>query len=226
MPTVNSSPFQSGVVFAFRKPSRGLGQHEAARRDIRLALDGFEVSRNQVGSRYLSQSFFASRRDSFDLAIQILMSERNKAAGGAQPTVEAWSIAEQARAQTMMDAIRSAAKLDTAPLSADALEKRAVLERDVAATEKNIFQLSASAGSASWASRIASARCLRSPAAMECFPATIRSTQPTRQCITSRSVETPLRSCNGRLRHVTEFVTDYKVRRFTWLGAQSETIRF
>jgi CHAT domain-containing protein/tetratricopeptide (TPR) repeat protein len=121
------------------------GERAAALHDILLALDGFETARNHIGSHYLSASFFAARHDAFDLAIEILMAGASSNGQEMGNDADAWTIVERARAQALMDAIRSSTRLSAQPKSADVLEKSAKVERDIAQTEEEIFHLSAEA---------------------------------------------------------------------------------
>ena len=58
---------------------------------------------------------------------------------------QAWKIAERARAQSLMDAIRSSSRLSSQPLPAAAIEKRAAVEQAVTQAEKDVFRLGAQA---------------------------------------------------------------------------------
>ncbi len=121
------------------------GQDAAALGDILRALDGFETARTHIGSRDLGESFFAARHNSFGLAVALLMNSSSAGQGGNGSVARAWAIAERARAQTLMDAIRSATRFSAQPLPAEAIEKRAAVEREIAQAEKDVFRLSAQA---------------------------------------------------------------------------------
>ncbi len=121
------------------------GRNAAALSDILQALDGFETARRHIGSADLSQSFYAARHDSFDLAIRMLMSPSPTGENSGGNPARAWKIAERARAQTLMDAIRSSTRLSAQPLPAEAMEKRAAIEQAVAQAEKDVFRLGAQA---------------------------------------------------------------------------------
>jgi CHAT domain-containing protein/tetratricopeptide (TPR) repeat protein len=139
--TEDASLARSGIAeLEFRS-----GQRAAALYDILLALDGFETARNQIGNHYLSESFFAARHDSFDLAIEILMADAPSYGQEKKNDSDAWTIVERARAQTLMDEIRGASRPSIQPKSADVLEKSANVERDIAQTQEEIFHLSADA---------------------------------------------------------------------------------
>ncbi len=123
------------------------GQKAAALDHILQALDGFETARRHIGSPDLSQSFYSARQDSFDLAIRMLMHPSPIGENSDANPAQAWKIAERARAQTLMDAIRSATRLSAQPLPAEAMEKRAAAERAVTQAEKEVFRLGAQARS-------------------------------------------------------------------------------
>jgi CHAT domain-containing protein len=123
------------------------GQLDRAYNDVLTALDGFEASRSNVGSRSLRESFFASVHDFYDLAIESAM--RRKAAAIAlghaseQYDTEAWAIAERARARSLMDAIRSSSSFSARNQPAELLDRSAKVERRIEETLRTILQLSA-----------------------------------------------------------------------------------
>ena len=121
------------------------GRSAAALSDILRALDGFETARRHIGSSDLSQSFYAARHDSFDLAIRMLMNAAPASENHDESSAQAWKIAERARAQSLMDAIRSSTRLSSQPLPAAAMEKRAAIEQAVTQAEKDVFRLGAQA---------------------------------------------------------------------------------
>ena len=123
------------------------GQRAAALGDILMAIDGFETARRQIGSRDLNESFFAARQGSFSLAVAILMSAQSGRRGSGN-VERAWEIAEQARAQILMNAIRSSRQLSTQPLPAATMEKRAAVESEIAEAEKDVFRLGGQARTA------------------------------------------------------------------------------
>jgi CHAT domain-containing protein len=128
------------------------GQLDRAYNDVLTALDGFEASRRNVGSRSLRESFFASVHDFYDLAIEIAMrrSSSSLASGHSsgqydlakQYDVEAWSIAERARARSLMDAIRSSSTFSAHNQPAELLDHSAKVERQIEETLRTILQLS------------------------------------------------------------------------------------
>jgi CHAT domain-containing protein len=122
------------------------GQLDRAYNDVLTALDGFEASRRNVGSRSLRESFFASVHDFYDLAIEIAMrrSSSSLASGHSseQYDVEAWTIAERARARSLMDAIRSSSIFSARNQPAELLDHSAKVERQIEDTLRTILELS------------------------------------------------------------------------------------
>ena len=122
------------------------GQLDRAYNDVLTALDGFEASRSNIGSRSLRESFFASVHDFYDLAIEIAIrrSSSSLASGHSseQYDVEAWTIAERARARSLMDAIRSSSTFSARNQPAELLDHSAKVERQIEDTLRTILELS------------------------------------------------------------------------------------
>lgn len=122
------------------------GHLQAASRDIHLALDGFEISRRQIGGRILRESFFASVHDFYDLAIAIEL--RSQAAtGSSSADLDAWRIAELARGRALMDAIRSSSRISARDLPSRLMDRNAILERDITSTLNTIVKFRGGGGS-------------------------------------------------------------------------------
>jgi len=114
------------------------GQDARAHDDILLALDGFEASRRNIASSSLRESFFASVHDFYDLAVEIEM-RPNRADSGA--VLEAWQIAERARARSMMDAVRSSTPFSAHDVPPALAEQSAGIEDRIGETQRTISML-------------------------------------------------------------------------------------
>ena len=110
----------------------------SARADILMSLDGFEASRKNVESRSLRASWFATVHDFYDLAIEIDM---RRSATDRSAEIEAWQIAERARARSLMDAVRSAGAFSTRNLSSELIDQSAAIENRIALTQQSIFRM-------------------------------------------------------------------------------------
>lgn len=118
------------------------GNLAAAYRDILVALDGFEASRNRIGARLLRRSFFASRHAYYDLAVEIAMRLHQSAPSAAANYGEAaWKIAERARARSLTDEIRGANSFSTLNVPQSLLNKSADLERSIDQAQKTISSI-------------------------------------------------------------------------------------
>lgn len=118
------------------------GQLQEASREIHLALDGFEISRRQIGGRILRESFFASVHDFYDLAIAIEL-RCGAVTGNRGSDMGAWEMAERARARSLMDAIRSSSKITASDLSSRLVDENAIVEREISSTLSNIVDIRA-----------------------------------------------------------------------------------
>jgi CHAT domain-containing protein len=117
-----------------------------ARNDILHALDGFEASRNKISGRSLRESFFTSVHDFYDLAIEISMSTSSRAAARNRDAedawLEAWTIAERARARSLVDTIRESSPFSTRGVPQSLIDRSSGVERQIVQTQQNILRLS------------------------------------------------------------------------------------
>lgn len=128
------------------------GNLAQARNDILQALDGFEASRKNIGGRSLRESYFASVHDFYDLAIDIAM---RAPPGSAAPhdspldsqattsQMAAWTIAERARARSLLDAVRETSAFSTRGVPQSLIDRSSELERQIDQSQQAILRLSA-----------------------------------------------------------------------------------
>ncbi len=131
------------------------GEMIPARNDILEALDGFEASRRNAGGRSLRESYFASVHDFYDLAIEIAMSPRLRGAaasttsgtaGSDNADVETWTIAERARARSLIDAIRQSSDFTTRGVPAELIDRSENVEREIGEAQQRILRLGSQDG--------------------------------------------------------------------------------
>ncbi|MGB0083340.1 MAG: CHAT domain-containing protein, partial [Terracidiphilus sp.] len=131
------------------------GEMIQARNDILEALDGFEASRRNAGGRSLRESYFASVHDFYDLAIEIAMSPQLRraaastasgASGSDNADVETWTIAERARARSLIDAIRQSSDFTTRGVPAELIDRSENVEREIGEAQQQILKLGSQDG--------------------------------------------------------------------------------
>lgn len=119
----------------------------AARAHTDQAMDLIESSRGSIARGALRIRFFAAQRETYDLAIRVLMKLDSEAPGKGFAAA-AWQVSERARARSLLDDLESAS-LENAPAQADSLEKRlAALDSRIGDLRDKLTSLGSSAADA------------------------------------------------------------------------------
>lgn len=113
---------------------RQAGQLDRACEEIFAALDQVERARNLLASESLRTSYFSSQHSFYELAVDVLMDLDTRTPGRGY-AMQAWVVAERARARTLLDELASGAK--TSPLD----ERQQALELRIREAEDRIAHL-------------------------------------------------------------------------------------
>lgn len=119
----------------------------AARTHTSQAMDLIESSRGSIARGALRTRFFTSRRETYDLAIRVLMKLDSQTPGKGFAAA-AWQVAERARARSLLDDLESASR-ENAPAQGDPLQKRlAALDSRIEDLRDKLTSLGSSAADA------------------------------------------------------------------------------
>lgn len=119
------------------------GKFDAARSLILSALDGIERSRIRIASQSLRTSYLSSQRDAYSFAIDLFMQlDRLYPSDGY--AAQAWTIAERARARSLVDSIAEAQRNSAA--NAPPADNELAAEQQIKDAEDQLVRLGNSAG--------------------------------------------------------------------------------
>lgn len=119
------------------------GQLLAARLEIYDALRAIEASRAHIDSDALRTSYFTSKRSYYDLAVNVLM-QLNRISPQHGYAAEAWTVAERARARTLLDDLQEGRQQETSVSGRQLQQEDAVLELKIHDTEDRLSRLGSS----------------------------------------------------------------------------------
>ncbi len=123
---------EAEALESLARVERGRGDLRAARERVENALGVIESLRTRVASRSLQQSYFSTVRDSYDLAVDILMRlHRSDPSGGYDRL--ALRVSERSRARVLLELLTQAASDVRAASNAE------TADRERALTEKMRF---------------------------------------------------------------------------------------
>ena len=115
----------------------------AALQHIDQGLDAVERSRASLQSDLLRTSYFSSKHDYYDLAIQILM-QLDQERPGHGYAMEAWEVAERARARTLLDVLEEGSGAKPFNTNAAFQQKYAALQFELRNAEDQQLRLGSS----------------------------------------------------------------------------------
>ncbi len=98
---------KAGPLVALARAERDLGRLGRARSHVEAALESTELLRTRVGTADLRALFQSSRRETYELNIDVLMA-LHRAAPGAEHDLEALTASELSRARVLLDLLNEA----------------------------------------------------------------------------------------------------------------------
>ncbi len=119
------------------------GRLPAARQQIYAALNAIETSRADIDSDALRTSYFTSKRNYYGLAVEILM-QMDRDRPGQGYAEEAWSIAERARARTLLDDLQEGHQDESSVFDRQLEQKVAAGDLQIHDTEDQLLALGSS----------------------------------------------------------------------------------
>ncbi len=138
----NSSEVAS-VEASMARLDVGSGKLSAARFEIFKALHSIEVSRARIDSDDLRTSYFTSKRSYYDLAVDILM-QLDRMYPHHGYAEEAWTVAERARARTLLDDLQEDRRDDISVVDRQVRQKSAALGLRLHDAEDQLSRLGSS----------------------------------------------------------------------------------
>lgn len=138
--TMSNASDLAAVEAAMARVEVDRGQLQSAWASMKKALADIESSRADIDSDRLRTSYFASRHSYYDLGVDILM-RLDQVYPHRGYAVQAWNVAERARARTLRDQLRSVDSSDDTPSNRQLQQQQAALELKLHDAESELPRL-------------------------------------------------------------------------------------